>query len=110
MRSWRVKGLLVFFVALGLVASAISILPAARSDTGNCITKCNEDNKPFKEACRVEMQTCKAGCEELADPTDCITACDVARVACDGTVAFIKTQCQAACPRGQNESPSDPLP
>ena len=110
MRSWRIKGLLVFFIALGLVASTISILPAARSATANCITKCNVDSKPFKEACRLQEQACNALCKELADPTDCIAACTVARVACDDTAAFIKAQCQAACPRGQNESPSDPLP
>ena len=110
MRSRRIKGLLVLFVALGLVASSISILPAARSATANCVTKCNEDNKPFKRLCVDAKHACEAICKDQADPTTCKAACDVAKAACDATAAFLKEQCKAACPRGQNESPSDPLP
>ena len=110
MRNLRMRDFFVLLLALGLVFSTVSLLPAARSDTGNCITKCNQDNKPFKDACRNAMQTCKALCKELADPTGCNVACDVVRAACDENAAFMKEQCASACPRGQNESPSDPLP
>ena len=112
MRNWRLKGLFVLLLALGLVFSTVSLLPAARNATSTCLTQCNTDNKPLKNACRDSMLGCKSDCKDLTDQTSCIAACDAARAACDETAAFLKEQCKVVCPRGQSVSDGgdDPLP
>ena len=108
MRSGKMRSLFVFFLALGLIFSTVSILPAARSATGTCLTKCNTDNKDLKNLCKDAQAACLIPCKELAkntpERTACENVCFVARAACDATAAFLKEQCKLACPRGQSVS------
>ncbi len=101
---------LIAILTMGLVGAGIGVIPGARSDNATCQQACNGLYASCNDECSGADNACNAGCDELADPGDCRSACRSANQACKGSCGDFKSECKNACPRGKQESPTDPLP
>ena len=113
-------------VIVGLVFSGVSLVPADRKGTSECVQDCNAS--PIFEGCRDECRAantacraaCTAECSELpGNPNqgnspaarcfeECNLACDAAEPACDASCTLIKEECKSTCQPKDLESPSEP--
>jgi hypothetical protein len=103
---------LVSLIAVALVASAITPLPAARSATAECVTNCNRTEKACKQSCDDTAADCEGACLEVPQQEipECLQACAIVQDSCKDQCHTLKLECNSACPRGKQESPSEPLP
>lgn len=109
------KSALLSVITLALFLTGVSLVPAARNSTAQCLQGCNQVERQCKLECKEEGTQCVVdSCKELPDPfkTECEIACNAVQSACNDSCGVGKEECNAACPR-PHESPSvpeDPLP
>ena len=111
MKSIKFRCFLILLAVVALVASTGSNF-GARSSTSECVAKCNADRGPCTDECKADQDTCNDGCLELPLEVqgECEDACKAVKSACTSTCIDLSQECKAACPRGQSESPTEPLP
>ena len=112
MRSWKSRNFLLALSAIALTVFTVSLVPAARKSTPQCMKGCGDVRMVCNDRCVVLGDVCKDNCKEGSkdQQTTCVEACNVVKNTCIDTCDGMNDECRLGCPRGNKVSASDPAP